>query len=71
MRATDSGKLYPRAALQFAQAHPEHPLAPQVLALVVAYSRYLTGGEDTKAAFRFLHAKWPKSKWAEQSPMYW
>lgn len=71
LRADGASKVYPRAAVAFATENPQSPLAPEVLALAVAYSKYASGGDDTKAAFRLLQKNWPKSKWAEATPIFW
>lgn len=71
VRVEGSGRTYPKATVAFVTAHPESPVAAELLALAVSASKYAQGLEETKAAFTLLHAKWPKSKWAEQTPIYW
>jgi hypothetical protein len=71
MIAAGSGSGYARAAVAFAQANPTHALSPELLHLAVRHSLYMSGGADTKTAFRLLHQRWPKTLWAEKTPVYW
>jgi hypothetical protein len=61
----------------WAKAHPEDSRVPEALARLVRITRYgcRFGGGDhnglvSKAAFDMLHAKYPDSTWARQTP-YW
>ncbi len=66
-----SGHVYARAALAFADAHPAHPLSPELLHLAVQHSLYSGGGDDVTKAFRALHRRYGQTKWARQTPIHW
>jgi hypothetical protein len=62
-------------AFDWAVTHPEDPLAPESLHLVVRALRYSCGEDksDSKLsheAFNLLHRKYPKSEWTKKTP-YW
>lgn len=63
-----------RAAVELATALPGNPLVPEALHLAVRASRQGMTDEQTgkwsKAAFEFLHSRYPKSGWAAKTP-YW
>lgn len=63
-----------REVIRWARRHPEDPRSPEALHRVVRLTRYGCIGEDygavSKEAFELLHARWPKSEWARNTP-YW
>ena len=60
--------------LEWAKSHPDDPRVPQALHLTVKATRYGCADEQTgrysKAAFQFLHRKYPHSSWAKKTK-YW
>ena len=60
--------------LEFAKSNPGDPRVPEALYGVVRSSRYGCEDIDTwktsRAAFRLLHTRYPKSEWAKRTP-YW
>ena len=60
--------------LPWARAHREDPRVPEALHLCVRATRLGMTGPDTSAfsrrAFQLLHARYPKSEWAEKTK-YW
>ncbi len=63
-----------RQVLGWAKSHPDDPRVPQALHLTVKAPRYGCADEQTghysKAAFQFLHRKYPHSSWAKKTK-YW
>jgi hypothetical protein len=63
-----------RQAIAFAKEKPDDPRAPELLARAVRTTREGCGDAETeslsKAAFRLLHGRWPKSSWAKETK-YW
>ena len=63
-----------RLVLEWAKNHPDDPRVPQALHLTVKATRYGCVDEQTgrysKAAFQFLHRKYPHSSWAKKTK-YW
>jgi hypothetical protein len=61
--------------LAYANAHPNDPRVPEALHLTVRGARVSCSGKDswktTRAAFRLLHAKYPKSTWAAKTETWW
>jgi hypothetical protein len=60
--------------IDWVRQHPQDPRVPEALHLAVRATRFGHTGDGTKAlskaAFQLLHAKYPKSTWAAQTP-YW
>lgn len=60
--------------LPWAEAHQDDPRVPEALYLLVKATRYGCGNDDThaysKAAFKLLHKRYPKSTWAKGTPYY-
>ena len=63
-----------RIVLEWAKAHPDDQRLPEALHLVVRATRYGCSDDQTgtisKQAFDLLHARYPDSTWAKQTP-YW
>lgn len=63
-----------RQVIDWATKNPEDPRVPEALHLAVKTSRYGCTDKQTgrwsKAAYDFLHRRYPKSDWAKQTP-YW
>lgn len=63
-----------RTVLDWAKAHPDDQRLPEALHLVVRATRYGCTDDKTgaisKQAFDLLHARYPNSTWAKQTP-YW
>src|SRR5262249_25820141 len=63
-----------RHAIEWAQADPNSPRAPHVLAQAVRAGHFGCGDDATwplsKKAFTLLHQRYPKSEWAQKTP-YW
>jgi len=63
-----------RVVLHWAKAHPDDQRLPEALHLVVRATRYGCTDDKTgmisKQAFDLLHARYPTSTWAQQTP-YW
>jgi hypothetical protein len=63
-----------RQVLQWATAHPDDARVPEALHLAVKTTRYGCTNKETgrwsKAAYDFLHKRYPRSSWAKQTP-YW
>jgi hypothetical protein len=61
--------------LGFAGGHPDDPRVPEALHLVVRGARVSCAGREswktTRAAFRMLHARYPKTSWARKTPTWW
>jgi hypothetical protein len=61
-------------AVKWAKELPKDPRVPEVLHLAVKTSRYGCNNEQTgsysQAAFKVLHSKYSKTKWAKDTP-YW
>ena len=58
--------------LDYLQAHPGDPRAPEALYWLVRVGRFGGSHEHSGArAFRLLHARYPKSTWAARSPYYY
>ena len=61
-----------RATADFAQAHPQHPLVPEMLHLAVKSSRFGIGDEATgpqsRRCFQLLHQGHPSSPWTSKTP---
>ena len=66
--------LLAKSVLDFAKAHPTDARVPQALHLAVRATRYgcadSENGKYSKAAFQFLHSRYPRSEWARKTP-YW
>jgi len=60
--------------LPWAEAHQDDPRVPEALYLLVKATRYGCGDDETheysKAAFKLLHKRYPKSTWAKETPYY-
>lgn len=60
--------------LPWAEAHQGDPRVPEALYLLVKATRYGCGDNETsgysKAAFKLLHKRYPKSTWAKETPYY-
>jgi hypothetical protein len=80
----DSVAVIGQRVLDYATKHAEDPHVPEALALTVRaghYARqaYNSGGDPdrseytavSKAAFRLLHRRYPKSTWAIKTPYYY
>ncbi len=63
------------AVLAYAATHPNDPRLPEALHLTVRGARVSCSGKDswktTRAAFRLLHARFPKSTWARKTETWW
>ena len=63
-----------RIAIEWAQKTPNDPRAPEALHLAVRSTRYGCTDKDTgrwsKAAFDFLHSRYPNTTWAKNTK-YW
>lgn len=64
-----------RQAVEWVEAHPDDPRAPESLRLAVRAGHYACGGDGqsdhwTKRAFQLLHARYSKTEAARQTP-YW
>ena len=58
--------------LDYLQAHPADPRAPEALYWLVRVGRFGGSHEHSGArAFRMLHARYPKSTWAARTPYYY
>jgi hypothetical protein len=61
--------------LAYAEHHPEDPLVPQALHLAARSTRFgCTNVETTKlskAAFDFLHERYPQSEWSSKTKYYY
>lgn len=62
-------------AVEYLKAHPDDPRAAETLALAVRSTRYGCGDRNTtqqsKAAFRMLHSRYPNSEWAKKTKYYY
>ncbi len=60
--------------LPWAEAHQDDPRVPEALYLLVKATRYGCGDDETsgysKAAFKLLHKRYPKSTWAKETPYH-
>jgi hypothetical protein len=75
LAALAAGPVYMgRVVLDWAKAHPDDQRLPEALHLVVRATRYGCSDNGTaainKQAFDLLHARYPNSTWATQTP-YW
>ncbi|HEU5236809.1 MAG TPA: hypothetical protein VFU37_06690 [Pyrinomonadaceae bacterium] len=63
-----------RIAIEWAQKNPNDPRAPEALHLAVRSTRYGCTDKETgrwsKAAFDFLHSRYPNTTWAKNTK-YW
>ena len=64
-----------RQGIEWAEAHPDDPRAPEALRLAVRAGHYACGGDGEtdrweKRAFRLLHSRYPKTEAARRTP-YW
>jgi hypothetical protein len=64
-----------RQAVEWVEAHPDDPRAPESLRLAVRAGHYACGGDDdtdewVKRAFRLLHSRYPKTDAARRTS-YW
>jgi hypothetical protein len=80
-----SGAVIGQRVLDYAKAHPDDPQVPGALALTVRATHYAcqtydytSGGSPKseytptgKAAFEFLHRRYPKSPWTAKTPYYY
>jgi hypothetical protein len=76
-------ELLMRFVLDSAKQHPDGPLVPEALARCVTTARYthsVCGSYDeakkvrrelAKQAFQLLHRKYPRSRWAQETPVYY
>jgi hypothetical protein len=74
------GKLGPATdflggvALAYAKLHPEDARIPEALSLVVKSGHYgcsdVNTWKTTRAAFRILQLRYPKSSWAKRTPTW-
>jgi len=67
--------LLARQTVQWIEAHPDDPRAPQTLSLTVRAGHYGCGGDDqtdrwVKRAFQLLHSRYPKTEAARRT-RYW
>jgi hypothetical protein len=60
--------------LDYAGVHPDDPRVPEALHYVVRSARFGCSDTDTwkttRAAFRLLHTRYPKSQWARRTPTW-
>jgi len=60
--------------LPFAQSHPDDPRVPEALSGVVRAGHYgcadVNTWKTTRAAFRVLHLRYPKTSWAIRTPTW-
>jgi hypothetical protein len=60
--------------LDYAGTHPNDPRVPEALHYVVRSARFGCSDTDTwkttRAAFRLLHTRYPKSQWAKRTPIW-
>jgi TolA-binding protein len=61
--------------VQWIEAHPDDPRAPEALSLTVRAGHYGCGGDDetdrwVKRAFQLLHSRYPKTEAARRT-RYW
>ena len=60
--------------LQFAQSHPDDPRVPEALYWLVRAGHYgcadVNTWKTTRAAFRVLHLRYPKTSWAIRTPTW-
>lgn len=73
--AASSGATYfPQQVLAYAQAHPDDPRVPLALHLAVRGTRIgckdKATGPASRAAFQFLHKRYPNNPWTAQTK-YW
>jgi hypothetical protein len=63
-----------RQVIEWATAHPNDPRVPEALHLAVKSTRYGCTDKQTgrwsKAAYDFLHRRYPNNSWTKQTP-YW
>ena len=67
--------LLARQTVQWIEAHPDDPRAPEALSLTVRAGHYGCGGDDqtdrwVKRAFQLLHSRYPKTEAARRT-RYW
>ncbi|MFC4161272.1 hypothetical protein [Chitinimonas lacunae] len=61
-----------RIVIDWVQAHPDDPEAPQMLHLVVRATRYgPSAPKESQRAFRLLHKRYPQSEWAKKTPHHY
>ncbi len=72
--AGDAAAFLSAAAAAWTESHPNDERNPEALALAVKSSHFGCGAAARHAAvehaFRLLHERYPKSKWAQSTP-YW
>jgi hypothetical protein len=57
--------------IPWAKAHPNDPRAPEALHLVVRATQYGDHDSDTsKAAYEFLHSRFPRNPWTAKTPLW-
>jgi hypothetical protein len=73
-KAEDAPQYLASEVVLWAGSHPTDQRNAEALALAVKTSRYTCGGAashtSVESAFQMLHQRYPKSKWANQTP-YW
>lgn len=59
--------------VNYAKAHGDDPRVPEALALTVRAGHYSPGDNTaiSRAAFRLLHSRYPKSPWTAKTPYYY
>ncbi len=71
----DAPSFMGRAALAWAENHPDDPRVPEALHLVVRAGQYGLGSRGmsdlSRKAFRMLHQKYPKSEWAAKTKFWY
>ncbi len=73
--APAAASLLAREAVEWVEAHPDDPRAPEALRLAVRAGHYACGGDGQterwmKRAFHLLHSRYPRSAAALKTP-YW
>lgn len=70
----ESATFIARRALDFATKNPKNPAVPEILHLAVRSTRHGCRDANTlqasKAAFDFLHKRFPRSPWTAKTPYY-
>jgi hypothetical protein len=74
-RAESGPNYICRRVVAWGRAHPADPRVPRALHLAVQATRLGCHDAGTtalsKQAFRLLHARYPKSEWAQKTPHYY
>lgn len=65
---------FAREVVAFGKQHPDDPRVPEALYLAIRSTRYGCTDKETgklsKAAFEFLHARYPSSEWAKRTKFW-